>query len=663
MGGEASSSCALVAGEAFRMSASATPEGYAGFSWIFALWEDVGMTMLAATQPIFTALNNSSSTLVFSVGIIWLIMIMLRVADGGLARGLAGGVVIFFVMLLGMKPATVQLPSGVSVTLIDAQATSLKVAMAVHRMYRSALDGVLSEHTIAGSIVPAQAAVDDIAARGAQIYQGTDLARLIHDYNTSCAPSRAELGGAGHATRIEAMHAVGLLGGGGLGIPDEQISLIAQAKAAGGGITTYMTGSAEENGGWLNYLLGGGAARKGIEKAVDLGSVQARREAGIAALGSAGPFMGDRYALPTKVHWQALFAGQPDSTPSYLPITLIPGQKSQVVGADANAMMFQPTSCLEAYKIAQLGAEQAYLALEEVGGTIAGGQRVSAEVGAVSTAVAWQRFMTRSLEKTTGLSPDGAEVGAGILASVQMFKDWSGWLDLQTLLPGYVLLSAWLFWIVLLAAPLALLLAPLRGVGVLISWLSLLFFPVIAMLFAHALIVAVSLVMAAVAIGQAAAASGWSGSGADFDAVRGFMGAIAAILLTITTWIASSLTGVSVGGLAGSLTGAMATASGVGGFVTRAVGTVMAISRLGALGAAGGKGRSPGGGSGGATPPRPIPPSPTGSSSAPHARPARDPNASGSVARAYWPTTPTTDRSIGTRRSALIPPKKVPPKQ
>ncbi|MHC8390182.1 hypothetical protein ACYZTM_19595 [Pseudomonas sp. MDT2-39-1] len=648
------------------MSASATPEGYAGFSWIFALWEDVGMTMLAATQPIFTALNNSSSTLVFSVGIIWLIMIMLRVADGGLARGLAGGVVIFFVMLLGMKPATVQLPSGVSVTLIDAQATTLKVAMAVHRMYRSALDGVLSEHTIAGSIVPAQAAVDDIAARGAQIYQGTDLARLIHDYNTSCAPSRAELGGAEHATRIEAMHAVGLLGGGGLGIPDEQISLIAQAKAAGGGITTYMTGSAEENGGWLNYLLGGGAARKGIEKAVDLGSVQARREAGIAALGSAGPFMGDRYALPTKVHWQALFAGQPDSTPSYLPITLIPGQKSQVIGVDDNAMMFQPTSCLEAYKIAQLGAEQAYLALKEAGGTIAGGQRVSAEVGAVSTAVAWQRFITRSLEKTTGLSPDGAEVGAGILASVQMFKDWSGWLDLQTLLPGYVLLSAWLFWIVLLAAPLALLLAPLRGVGVLVSWLSLLFFPVIAMLFAHALIVAVSLVMAAVAIGQAAAASGWSGSGADFDAVRGFMGAIAAILLAITTWIASSLTGVSVGGLAGSLTGAMATASGVGGFVTRAVGTVMAISRLGALGAAGGKGRSPGGGSGGSggtTPPRPIPPSPTGSSSAPHARPARDPNASGSVAKAYWPTTPTTDRSIGTRRSALIPPQKVPPKQ
>lgn len=639
------------------MSASATPEGYAGFGWIFAIWEEVGVTLLAATEPIFIALNNSSSGLVFGVGVLWLFMILLRVADGGIARGIVGGFVIFFMMLLGMSPAAVQLPSGVSVTLIDAQATTLRAAMAVHKIYRSALGGVLSEHTIAGSIVPAQAAVDDIAARGAQIYQGTDLAKLIQDYNASCAPDRAELAGANHGSRIEAMHAVGLLGGGGLGIPDEQIGLIAQARAAGGGIATYITGSKAENGGWLNYLLGGGAARQGLEQALDLGAIQSRREAGIAALESAGPFMGERYALPTKAHWKALFSGQPDASPSYLPITLIPGQTSQLVGENSEAIMFQPRNCVEAYRIAQLGAEQAYLALGEAGGTIAGGQRVSAEVGAVSTAVAWQRFMTRSLERTTGLSSEGAAVGAGILASVQMAKDLSSWLDLQTLLPGYVLLSAWLFWIVLLAAPLALLLAPLRGMGVLVSWISLLFFPVISMLFAHALIVAVSLVMASVAIGQAAAASGWSGSGADFEAVRGFMGAIAAMLLAVTTWIASSLTGVSLGGLAGSLTGAMATATGVGGFAARAVGTVVALSRLGALGAAGGRGRGHGGGGGGSPSPRPVPPSPQGTSDAPRYNSAPTSSIPSSVARAYWPTVPNPAKANRESRKPLVPPK------
>lgn len=637
------------------MSAAATPEGYAGFGWIFSLWDDVGMTMLAATQPIFTAFNNSSAALIGSVGFAWLIVIVLRAYDG-LTRSLAGGALIFFAVAYGMMPATVQLPSGISVKLVEIQATPLKVAMAVHRIYRKALDGVLSEHTIAGSIIPAQAAVDDIAARGAQLYQGTDLARLIKDYNASCAPSRAELAGPEHATKIEALHAVGLLGGGGLGIPDEQIGLMAQIKAAGDGLGTFITGSAEENGGWLSYLLGGGAARTGVNRAIDLGSTQSRREAGIAALETAGPFMGDRYALPTEEHWKALFAGQSDAKPSYLPITMIKGQQPEVVGAGDQAIMFRPSSCAEAYKIAQLGAEQAYRALGEVGGTIAGGQRVSAEVGAVSTAVAWQRFIARSLQKTTGLSPEGAEVGAGILASVQMLKDMSGWLDLQTLLPGYVLLSAWLFWLVLLAAPIALLLTPLRGARVLMSWASLLFFPVIAMLFAHALIVAVSLIMASVAIGQAAAASGWTGSGAEFDAIRGFMGAIAAILLAVTTWIASSLTGVSLGGLAGSLTGAMATASGVGGFAARAVGTVMAISRLGAM-KGGAAGRGGGGSGGGSTnPPRPVSPSPAGSGSVPPVRPAPNPGAPDSVAKAYWPTTPNPSRRGEVRRSRLIPP-------
>jgi hypothetical protein len=629
---------------------SATPEGYAGFAWIFSLWQDVGMTMLAATQPIFLAINNSSVELVAAIGFVWLAMVLLRLPEGGVARALVGGAVIFLVVAYGMRPVEVVLPSGASVTLIEAQATPLKVSMAVHQLYRGALDDVLSEHTsLAGTIIPAQQAVDDIAARSAQLYQGTDLARLIHDYNASCAPSPAEIAGAEHASKVEALHAVGLVGGGGLGIPDEQVGLIAQAREIASGVEKFMLGSVEENGGFLNYLLGGGAALKGVEKAHDLRSISERREAGLEALKTAGPFQGDRYALPTREHWTALFAGQTDTNPSYLPITLISGQKSQLVRDDIQGIMFKPTSCADAYRVAQLGAEQAYLALGDAGGTMAGGQRVSAEVGAVSTAVAWQRFMTRSLQKTTGLTEEGAGLGAGILASVQMFKDLSGWLDLQTLLPGYVMLSALLFWLVLLAAPLALLLSPLRGASILISWISLLLFPVVAMLFAHALIVAISLIMAAVAIGQAGAASGWAGSGADYDALRGFMGAIAAVLLALITWISSSLTGVSLGGLAGSLTGAMATATGVGGFVGRVVGTAMAINRLGSIGAAGGRGRSSGGsggsGGGGAAPRRPTQPNPMGPSSIPPPRTVPT-SAPSSVAKAYWPASPATRNKL-----------------
>lgn len=632
------------------MSAAASPEGYAGFAWIFGIWEDVGMSLLAASQPVFSAINSTSAGLVSTVAALWLFVVLLRLADGGLVRGLVGGFVIFWLVMYGMRPAEVTLPSGATVELLEVQATPLKAVMTVHRIFRDALNRALAEHTVAGSIVPAQAAVDDIAARGAQPFEGSDLARLIRDYNASCAPSRAELAGPEHATKIEALHAVGLLGGGGLGIPDSELSLLSQAKSAADGLSTFVTGSAEENGGWLNYLLGGGSARTGINRALDIGAMRSRREAGIAALEHAGPFLGDRYALPTQAHWQALFTGQPDASNSYLPASTIPGQKTAFVGEEAQGIMFTPSSCGEAYQIAQLGAEQAYLALRESGAVIAGGQRVSAEVGAISTAIAWQRFMGRSLQRTTGLSAEGAEVGAGMLGTVQMLKDLGGWLDLQTLLPGYVLLSAWMFWFVLLAAPLALLMSPLRGAQMLISWASLLFFPVLAMILAHALIVTLSLVMATVASGQAAAASGWTGAGADFDALRGFMGAIAAMLLAITTWIASSLTGVSLGGLAGSLSGAMATATGVGGFVAKAAGTVMAVSRLGAAGGTVGKagGRPNGGGSSGPIPPRPV-------------APQRSGPAPSSVSRAAWPSSkPNSGNQEGNRRRLSLNPPRPP---
>ncbi|BFN29785.1 hypothetical protein PSCT_04550 [Pseudomonas sp. SCT] len=646
------------------MSAAATPEGYAGFGWVFQLWEDAGMSLLAATEPVFSAINMSSTALVSTVAALWLFVVLLRLADGGLVRGLVGGLVIFWVVLYGMRPAAVTLPSGTTIQMLEVQATPLQAAMAIHRIYRNFLDAVLTEHTIAGTIVPAQSAVDDIASRGAQPFEGSDLARLIRDYNASCAPSRAELAGPEHAAKIEALHAVGLLGGGGLGIPDEELGILAQARSAASGLGTFVIGSAEENGGWLNYLFGGGAARTGITRAFDIGAIRSRRAAGLAALENAGPFMGGRYALPSQAHWQSLFAGKGDATPSYLPISSVPGQQPVVVGAGDQSMMFTPSSCVEAYKIAQLGAEQAYRAFREEGGTIAGGQRVSAEVGAVSTATAWQRFVARSLQKTTGLSAEGAEVGAGMLASVQMLKDLGGWLDLQTLLPGYVLLSAWLFWLVLVMAPIFLLMSPLRGAEMLISYASLLLFPVLAMIAAHAVIVAVSLVMASVAIGQAAAASGWAGAGADFDALRGFMGALAAMVLAITTWISSSISRVSLGGLAGSLTGAMATATGVGGFVAKAAGTVMAVSRLGAAGGAAGKaggrgGRPGGGGPSSVIQPRPASPSPVPSSAASSmSAPQRSRPGPSSVSRANWPSSkPNAGSQDGGRKSPLIPPR------
>lgn len=563
----------------------ATAENFAGFNWLFSLWDSVVLTLIAATDPVFAVFREFSTELIVGVGFAWFGLMAVKVGTDGFARVLAGGLVIFLFVAYGMRPVAVQLPSGATVQLVEIQATPLRLVMAYHQIFRGLADRAMSDYTVAGTIVPAQAAIDDIVGRSADVFAGSDLAQLIRDYNASCVPYTNNLAGPERATNIEALHAIGLLGGGGLGIPDDDIDLIAQAQTAFDGARTFVFGSAEENGGWGAYLLGGGAARTGLERVLDQRAMQSRREDGLRMIEQVGPFMGGRYALPSRDYWAAKFSGKGDAHPTYLSISQIPSQRRTVVApAEYDEFVFQPSSCVEAYRIAQLGAEQAYQALRESGEVIAGGQRVSAEVGAVSTAVAWQRFMARSLQQTTNLSAEGSEVAGGILAATQMFKNFSSWLDLQTLLPGYVVMAAWFFWVVLLLAPLFLLLAPLRGAKVLTHWLSLLLLPLIGIMVAQGINMGASLVMAAVAVGQAGAASGWTGAGADYDALRGLMTAVATLTLGVTTWITGSMLGVSLGGLAGSLSGAVATASEVGGFVSKAVGTAMLVGRLGRMG-------------------------------------------------------------------------------
>ena len=144
------------------------------------------------------------------------------------------------------------------------------------------------------------------------------------------------------------------------------------------------------------------------------------------------------------------------------------------------------------------------------------------------------------------------------------------------------------------------------------NWLSLLMLPVISIMTAQMITVAISQTMAAVAVAQAGAASGWAGIGADYDGLRGLMSAIAAVSLGLSTWITSSMLGVSLGGLAGSLSGAVATASDAGRLAMKAVGFAMMGSRL--LGSSAGRGlgssmsKGVGTSSSGARPANPIGP-------------------------------------------------------
>jgi hypothetical protein len=591
-------------------------EDYAGFGWLFGIWQDTVLSLLAATSPVFEAIGASSVALVGAVGFLWLTLVLLRVADVGLVRGLVGGALIFGLLLLGMRPATFAQPGRAALPLLEIQSVPLKFALNVHGIYASSLNQVMREHQVAGQIVPAQKAVDDAIERSASLYEGSDLAQLIRDYNQSCAPSRTAVAGPEHETAVEAYHAIGLLGGGGLGIPDEAVSVLSQAKAAATGFWTYVYGDKADNGGWFNWIYGG-AAREGAMKAYDLGSVRDRRSAGVRALEQAKrPFLGSSagYALPTQGHWEATFQGRANVNPDYLATSQIPDVETMATHPDRPSLLFIPRDCVQAYRVAQLGAEQAYKALEAIGGEPSEGHSASAQNGTISAGIAWQRLLSRSLSGTGEVSGGSAFAAGGILAGFQMFKNWQAWLELQTLLPMYAIGMAGLFSLALSAGPIALLIAPLRGIQVVISWLSMLLFPLLAMVFAHTIAIATSLAMAGISAGQAAMASGWSGAGADLDGLRAGLGIVAAMMLGVATWLASSLTGVSISGLAGSARGAVATTSDAASIVAKVVGGMAVLARFGGARGAGiapsSKSDISGGGnsSSGVRPTRPNPP-------------------------------------------------------
>jgi len=234
-----------------------------------------------------------------------------------------------------------------------------------------------------------------------------------------------------------------------------------------------------------------------------------------------------------------------------------------------------------------------------------GGQAVSAEAGALAAAGAWQRFLSQSMQQT-GMQAGNAEVSSGVLSSIQVIKNLFSWFDLQTLLPAYVVVNAWLFVLVILMGPIFLLMAPLRGVQVLIQWCQLLAFCVINIVGLHVLTIMLSQVVAAAAFTQAATAAGWQGSAPD-DALRGSTGMIGAMLMAIVTWLAAKVTGVDVSALAGSMSGAVSTATGAASVAGRVVGAVTRVVQLAKVGRAtagagraGVPGRSGASGSGGA---------------------------------------------------------------
>ncbi|MDE9749662.1 hypothetical protein [Pseudomonas aeruginosa] len=539
----------------------------AGFAWIFGTFPGVVEQLVVSTSPLMVALSNATGNYLQSGVVILLAISLFRVLGGSATRQSAiAALMVALVIIWGLQPHKLTLPSGTTVDSVNLTAHSATVALSIQQILAGALQSSLSERfNKAGEFLPAQSVTSAAVERAASQFGNTDLARLIRDYNAQCNPDAGVFKETQNSPPIEAYHAIGLMGGGGLGIPEAEVSRMAQLSKAWDIFSTPA-----------KWMEGPGAV-------LDLQAVRSRRSAGIEALKEKKqPFVSaSPYKLPTKGYWLGVYRGEEGSTPEYLKVgdapnglaaTLEKNVQAWKEGEDKSATQgYSPSSCLEAYQTAQFAAEQAYGALIETGKKATGGQRADTDSGAIGAALAWQRTVNRALNDGESATSPGTTLASGSVATLQLLKSLGEQIDLYTLVPMYVAGCAALLWLVLTCMPLFLIMALIRGPVSLTNWLSLVMLPVLLVVVAQLVVVAASIVIGSVAISQAAAAAGWQGNTADLDITRGGLLGVFGLLLTVSGFIVMKLTGVGLGAIGSAAQNSTATLSEVAGTIGRQV--------------------------------------------------------------------------------------------
>jgi hypothetical protein len=565
-------------------------EALAGFNWIFQQWIGQVLSTLMYVSPLIKAIGDPSQKLLGAGLYLMAALLFWRWAQVGLSRALAGTVVITFLVVWGLQPTSFRAEGRAELPLYRMQDLVLRVGLTIQRFYGDALTAALQHQTAGGRILPTMQAIDDAVERSASIYGDSDLSRLIRDYNNQCKPS-----GDVQPEELAAYHSIGLLGGGGLGLPESSVDTTAQLTEAGKSLLfPYRLYQAISNGSALDgaYSVSPGGLVDGVKNVANLREINSRRQAGLAALALEGRGFSSTkgvYFLPTEANWKAAMVDVgADVKRDFLSVSEAPEVARHAAytfsdGREPRA--FQPKTCVEAYHVAQFAAEQYYRALESTGKTTNAAANDTAST-AIGAAVAWQRVMGRTMNG--GELSDGGAAGAasGFLSAFQAGKTTWKFLELQTLLPFAITGSAIGFAMVLIFGPIFLLASLLMGVRAIGSWLAATMFLVFFAVFAQAIAVAGSFVMAGSAANQAAMASGWIGNGAGDDMLRAGISAVFGVLLAAAGWMATKLTSITMSSVADAARSSVTTAGDAAAMSLKAVAATTAVGRLGQLGRA-----------------------------------------------------------------------------
>lgn len=533
-------------------------ENLAGFHWLFAEWHEIVTSMIVLTQPIFAAMAEASRRLVTPVGYACAVLILFNLSKGSLLSALLTSAAVWLALSWGLKPTDIKTSESGTVSVTNISALGYNASLSVQGIFAETMGVVLKHVKVDGGVLPAQAATQAAVDRAADQFAGTDLARLIRDYNQQCGPEGGVIRTREQAGNLSAYHAIGLAGGAGLGMPDDEITHVAQMMKLYDGAVDFVSGKTNS------------ATGNAMERVFDAGAIRERRAAGIAILEAEGRgFISNTpYLLPKEGYWASVYRAdevkdEPARRNEYLShadarFEIRPDAWSEEDGQQA-AQGFSPGSCVDAYRLAQLGAEQAYRALIATGGTVSSGQRANVNASRLGAAQALQRVINRSMN---GGVLDGGSFGqavGGVVAVTQAVKNEIAWYEMYTLIPSFIGGIGALLWFLLMAAPVFLLIAPVVGVESITGWASGVLFSAFAIVFAQTLTVGLSIALTGAAVYQAGMAAGWNGGGGASDLILGMLPLGGPFIVVASTFFAGLLTKFSITQLSGAARSAVAT--------------------------------------------------------------------------------------------------------
>lgn len=497
--------------------------GIGNFSWLFESGHDAFYTALLSSSGTQTGILRAVSGLVESGLYLAVILAVVRALAAGHKVWSALASCALSVALL--SPTTIQIEGRAPIPAVAAQWALVVPLGSIYSIFTLA---------IRGSEPGTALLVEDLGARQAQPFAGSDLAALMYDYQRYCQPLPSVSG-----VSTEAWQAVGLKGGGGLGVPEAHLQIFSQET---------ISKARDAMFGWFGPF-------RAVSAVTGAWSAANRREEGVAALQKIqGQWPANRsYALPSADDWSARF-GKSDQqaavTESYLDPRKVAGgnlfaAEGTYPDSYAGTPPFAPANCYEAYLAAQAGAEEAYRGLRST--LKPADMAASTEVSIVDGVVAWSSVVDRSMSSMYG---EGGLLGgvrgaaAEAVGAANGVSAFFAQLDLVTQLPRVVYAINLGLAIAVMLVPLLVLAAIFLGFGVLLYAVRLLSWG-----FCTLLIIELGFKMFAeqLAMSQfliAAQSVGMSGVATDVAGQRGVLLMLVSGIITVCVAMAGRLFGV-----------------------------------------------------------------------------------------------------------------------